>query len=104
MYIYIFKSLLITIIIITCSATVTNLQQKVEQLQTTNALMKEDLAISKNQVITLQDENAQLRKLCDQLTLENKKKLEVKNYYVLKRITKLVQHMLLKSLKEFWTC
>ncbi|XP_035228278.1 RUN and FYVE domain-containing protein 2-like isoform X1 [Stegodyphus dumicola] len=58
------------------NATVTNLQQKVEQLQTTNALMKEDLAISKNQIITLQDENAQLRKLCDQLTLENKKKLE----------------------------
>ncbi|XP_054710147.1 RUN and FYVE domain-containing protein 2-like [Uloborus diversus] len=58
------------------NATVTNLQQKVEQLQTTNALMKEDLAISKNQIITLQDDNAQLRKLCDQLTLENKKKIE----------------------------
>lgn len=56
----------------------TNLQQKVEQLQTTNALMKEDLAISKNQVITLQDENADLRKLCDQLSQKVKKELEVK--------------------------
>ncbi|GBM96198.1 RUN and FYVE domain-containing protein 2 [Araneus ventricosus] len=58
------------------NATVTDLQQKVEQLQTTNALMKEDLAISKNQIITLQDENAQLRKICDKLTKENKKKLD----------------------------
>ncbi|XP_042911002.1 RUN and FYVE domain-containing protein 2 isoform X2 [Parasteatoda tepidariorum] len=58
------------------NATVTDLQQKVEQLQTTNALMKEDLAISKNQIITLQDENAQLRKLCDRLSNENKKRLD----------------------------
>ncbi|GFU38919.1 RUN and FYVE domain-containing protein 2 [Nephila pilipes] len=58
------------------NATVTDLQQKVEQLQTTNALMKEDLAISKNQVITLQDENAQLRKICDKLTAESKKRLD----------------------------
>lgn len=58
------------------NATVTNLQQKVEQLQTTNALMKEDLAISKNQVISLQDENVQLRRLCDRLSDENKKRLE----------------------------
>ncbi|GIY75059.1 RUN and FYVE domain-containing protein 2 [Caerostris darwini] len=58
------------------NATVTDLQQKVEQLQTTNALMKEDLAISKNQIITLQDENAQLRKICDKLTAESKKRFD----------------------------
>lgn len=44
------------------SATVANLQQKVEQLTTTNALMKEDLAIARNSVLALQAENAALRK------------------------------------------
>lgn len=44
-----------------CSATVANLQQKVEQLTTTNALMKEDLAIARNSLLTLQAENAALR-------------------------------------------
>lgn len=43
------------------SATVANLQQKVEQLTTTNALMKEDLAIARNGLLTLQAENAALR-------------------------------------------
>ncbi|XP_069124527.1 RUN and FYVE domain-containing protein 2-like isoform X2 [Argopecten irradians] len=42
------------------NATVTNLQQKMETSQTTNALMKEDLAISKNTILTLQEENAAL--------------------------------------------
>lgn len=44
------------------SATVANLQQKVEQLTTTNALMKEDLAIARNSVLALQAENGALRK------------------------------------------
>ncbi|KAF2901020.1 hypothetical protein ILUMI_05160 [Ignelater luminosus] len=44
------------------NATVTNLQAKVESLTTTNALMKEDLAIAKNSLLTLYDENRQLRK------------------------------------------
>ncbi|XP_063707113.1 protein RUFY3-like isoform X2 [Culicoides brevitarsis] len=44
------------------NATVANLQQKVEQITTTNALMKEDLAIARNSVIALQAENAALRK------------------------------------------
>lgn len=43
------------------SATVANLQQKVEQLTTTNALMKEDLAIARNSLLSLQAENAALR-------------------------------------------
>lgn len=44
------------------SATVTNLQTKVETLTTTNALMKEDLAIAKNSLLSLYDENQQLRR------------------------------------------
>lgn len=43
------------------SATVTNLQSKVEGLTTTNALMKEDLAIARNSLLSLQAENAALR-------------------------------------------
>jgi len=45
-----------------CSATVANLQAKVETLTTTNALLKEDMAISKKTLATLQDENSQLKK------------------------------------------
>lgn len=44
------------------SATVTNLQNKVESLTTTNALMKEDLAIAKNSLLALYEENQQLKK------------------------------------------
>lgn len=44
-----------------CSATVTNLQAKVESLTTTNALMKEDLAIAKNNMLQLYEENVQLK-------------------------------------------
>ncbi|CAL8075985.1 unnamed protein product [Orchesella dallaii] len=43
------------------NATVTNLQTRLETLTTTNALMKEDLAISKNTILALQDENRQLK-------------------------------------------
>ncbi|KAK7794004.1 hypothetical protein R5R35_007438 [Gryllus longicercus] len=43
------------------NATVTNLQAKVEALMTTNALMKEDLAIAKNNILALQEENHSLR-------------------------------------------
>lgn len=51
-----------------CSATVTNLQAKVEALTTTNALMKEDLMIARNNVKSLQDENESLRR---ELSTEN---------------------------------
>ncbi|XP_058791399.1 RUN and FYVE domain-containing protein 2 isoform X2 [Phymastichus coffea] len=44
------------------NATVQNLQAKVESLTTTNALMKEDLSISKNNLISLHYENQQLKK------------------------------------------
>ncbi|KAJ8949587.1 hypothetical protein NQ318_016218 [Aromia moschata] len=46
------------------NATVTNLQAKVESLTTTNALMKEDLAIAKNNLLALYEENKQLRQEC----------------------------------------
>ncbi|CAH1964817.1 unnamed protein product [Acanthoscelides obtectus] len=44
------------------NATVANLQSKVESLTTTNALMKEDMAISKNNLQSLYEENRRLRK------------------------------------------
>ncbi|XP_035723555.1 RUN and FYVE domain-containing protein 2-like isoform X2 [Vespa mandarinia] len=44
------------------NATVTNLQAKLETLTTTNALMKEDLSIAKNNFLSLQEENRQLKK------------------------------------------
>ncbi|XP_015115390.1 RUN and FYVE domain-containing protein 2 isoform X2 [Diachasma alloeum] len=44
------------------NATVTNLQTKVESLTTTNALMKEDLAIARNNNLILQEEKRQLKK------------------------------------------
>ncbi|XP_076172128.1 protein RUFY3 isoform X5 [Ptiloglossa arizonensis] len=44
------------------NATVTNLQSKVESLTTTNALMKEDLSIAKNNILSLHEENRQLKK------------------------------------------
>ena len=37
-----------------------NLQQKLEHVQATNALMKEDLAIAKNTILALQQENREL--------------------------------------------
>ncbi|KMZ06244.1 RUN and FYVE domain-containing protein 2 isoform X2 [Drosophila simulans] len=43
------------------NATVGNLQTKVESLTTTNALMKEDLAIARNSLLALQAENQAMR-------------------------------------------
>lgn len=43
------------------SATVGNLQAKIETLTTTNALMKEDLAIARNSVLAVSAENQALR-------------------------------------------
>lgn len=48
------------------SATVANLQSKVESLTTTNALMKEDLAIARNSLLALQAENLALRRNAQQ--------------------------------------
>uniref|UniRef100_A0AAR5NXL0 RUN and FYVE domain-containing protein 2 n=1 Tax=Dendroctonus ponderosae TaxID=77166 RepID=A0AAR5NXL0_DENPD len=43
------------------NATVANLQTKVESLTTTNVLMKEDMAIARNNLLALYDENRMLR-------------------------------------------
>ncbi len=59
------------------SATVTNLQQKLEGLTTTNALMKEDLAIAKNNILQLQQENSELRTENEALSEQIKKQLAV---------------------------
>lgn len=48
------------------SATVGNLQAKVESLTTTNALMKEDLAIARNSLLALQAENQAMRQSASQ--------------------------------------
>ena len=64
-----------------CSATVTNLQQKLEGLTTTNALMKEDLAIAKNNILQLQQENSELRSENETLSEQIKKQLQVKYFY-----------------------
>lgn len=63
------------------SATVTNLQAKVESLTTTNALMKEDLAIAKNNILSVQEENRQLKK---ELGIEVKDANEVYIYIYVK--------------------
>lgn len=59
------------------SATVTNLQAKVESLTTTNALMKEDLSIAKNNILSLHEENRQLKK---ELGIEIKDTNEVRRF------------------------
>lgn len=64
-------------IIIDFSATVTNLQAKVESLTTTNALMKEDLSIAKNNILSLHEENRQLKK---ELGIEIKDTNEVRPF------------------------
>ncbi|XP_034485373.1 protein RUFY3 isoform X5 [Drosophila innubila] len=48
------------------NATVGNLQAKVESLTTTNALMKEDLAIARNSLLALQAENQAMRQSATQ--------------------------------------
>ncbi|KAF4524041.1 hypothetical protein B566_EDAN016024 [Ephemera danica] len=53
-------------------ATVTNLQAKVEALTTTNALMKEDIAISHANMHSLQEENAALKRELQQDTVSER--------------------------------
>ncbi len=69
-----------SVLMLYCSATVTNLQQKLEVMQTTNALMKEDLAISKNNIIDLQMENSLLREEKETLSAQTNQQLQVYNY------------------------
>lgn len=60
-----------------CSATVTNLQQKLETVQTANTLMKEDLAIAKNTILELQQQNTQLCAEKDKIMSDFQKQIEV---------------------------
>ncbi|RZF32912.1 hypothetical protein LSTR_LSTR004303 [Laodelphax striatellus] len=55
------------------NATVGNLQAKVESLTTTNALMKEDLSIAKKNILTLMEENANLKSDRYELGIVDKK-------------------------------
>ncbi|XP_023933145.1 RUN and FYVE domain-containing protein 2 isoform X3 [Lingula anatina] len=61
------------------NATVTNLQQKMEAVQTSNTLMREDLAISKNNILALQEENSQLRHEKEGLETSYQRKMEGKH-------------------------
>lgn len=65
-------------VLASCSATVANLQQKLEQVQATNALMKEDLAIAKNTILALQQENEELTAQRDLVTKDLQKQIEVR--------------------------
>ncbi|XP_062617135.1 RUN and FYVE domain-containing protein 2-like isoform X1 [Saccostrea cucullata] len=58
------------------NATVTNLQQKLESVQTTNTLLKEDLAIAKNSVLELQAENDTLKANQGSIVDDTKRQLE----------------------------
>ncbi|XP_063443984.1 RUN and FYVE domain-containing protein 2-like isoform X3 [Mytilus trossulus] len=58
------------------NATVTNLQQKMQDAMTTNALMKEDLALSKNNFLAIQEENEQLKSDRDNISEEHTKQIE----------------------------
>nr|XP_022319564.1 RUN and FYVE domain-containing protein 2-like isoform X1 [Crassostrea virginica] len=58
------------------NATVTNLQQKLESVQTTNTLLKEDLAIAKNTALDLQAENDSLKMNQGCIVDDTKKQLE----------------------------
>ena len=59
------------------SATVTNLQQKLEGLQTANTLMTEDLTIAKTNILQLQQENVNLRHEKETLLDEHQRQMQV---------------------------
>ena len=59
------------------SATVSNLQQKLESLQTSNTLMREDLNIAKTSIVELQQENSQLTSQTEQLQAHHSQQLQV---------------------------
>lgn len=59
------------------SATVTNLQQNLEGLQTANTLMKEDIRIAKSNIVQLQQENLNLRRDKEVLLDEHHRQMQV---------------------------
>merc|ERR550519_3168495 len=66
------------------AANITNLQARIESLTNTNALMREDLAISKKKVGTLQHENnslnMEIEKHINMANLSRAMKTEVEKY------------------------
>jgi chromosome segregation ATPase len=58
------------------NATVTNLQQKLESLQTANTLMTEDITIAKSNIIQLQQENSNLRREKETLLDEHHRQMQ----------------------------
>jgi RUN and FYVE domain-containing protein 1/2 len=97
------------------------LQQKVEQLTTTNALMKEDLAIARNSLLTLQAENGALRQsttnrpqipdntnvldkidpeMAETLATERRKRVELENELELQVCLKAETEMAMKLLEK----
>lgn len=70
------------------SATVTNLQQKLEGLQTANTLMKEDIRIAKSNILQLQQENLNLRRDKETLLDEHHRQMQVSVCCELDSVTK----------------
>ena len=60
------------------SATVTNLQQKLEGFQTANTLMKEDIRIAKSNIVQLQQENLNLRRDKESLLDQHHRQMQVR--------------------------
>ena len=65
-------------LILIFSATVTNLQQKLEGLQTANTLMKEDIRIAKSNIVQLQQENLNLRRDKESLLDQHHRQMQVR--------------------------
>jgi len=64
--------------VLTVSATVTNLQQNLEGLQTANTLMKEDIRIAKSNIVQLQQENLNLRRDKETLLDDHHRQMQVR--------------------------
>ena len=65
-------------LILIFSATVTNLQQKLEGFQTANTLMKEDIRIAKSNIVLLQQENLNLRRDKESLLDQHHHQMQVR--------------------------
>lgn len=58
------------------TSSVNNLQRKIEALSTENTLLKEDLAISKNNVVELQRENSEISNTKEEILVQHSKQME----------------------------
>ena len=55
----------------------TNLQQKMDQVQATNTLMKEDLAVANSNMLTVQQQSDTILAERDTFTKEHQSKMQV---------------------------